>query len=134
MELRVIKDVRPAGRGPSGPGDGALGGSEGTRRPYYPSGSTATSGPVPDGSPSPLMAGGRPATRRLLDGGQILSPSGESHPWVPGEVGQVLNRTRTEAAPGAGLPDSKADVVEPDPLGEVPPVKEFGVTGPEPGE
>jgi hypothetical protein len=53
---------------------------------------------------------------------------------VHGEVGQVLKRTPIEAAPGTELPDPETDAVEPDPLGEVRPVKELGVTGPEPGE
>ena len=63
-----------------------------------------------------------------------LVPLGESHPWVHGEVGQVLKRRRIEAAAGAQLPDPEADVVEPDPLGEVFLIKQLGVTGPEPGE
>ena len=63
-----------------------------------------------------------------------LVPLRESHPWVHDEVGQVLKRARIEAAPSTHLPDPKADVVEPDPLGEVPPLEELGVAVPEPGE
>ena len=51
-----------------------------------------------------------------------------------GEAGQVLERIRVEGIAGTQLPDPKADVVEPDPLGEVLLVKELGVTGAEPGE
>jgi len=52
-----------------------------------------------------------------------LVASTESHPWVRGEAGQVLERTRIEVPAGTKLPDPKADVIEPDPLGEVLPVK-----------
>ena len=77
------------------------------------------------------VASRRPWSRRLSTS---RPPSRESHHRVHGEVGQFLKPTRIQAAPDTDLPDPKADVVEPDPLGGVASVKELGVTDPKPGE
>src|SRR5258708_2119103 len=71
------------------------------------------------------------ASERRVDD---VATSKESHPWLSGEAGQVSERTRIDGLTGAELPHLKAEVVEPDSLGDVLPAEQLGIASAEPDE